>query len=98
MGYVFRVDGKEISPAHAMNLRIIANILKAIMRRKEIFTDSLLCELSNAPALEEGYGVRFIDVRIMNIIESTAFSNVLVASCKAIYIRYTSLAKLIIEQ
>lgn len=70
MRYAFWVAGKPISPAHARKISRIVNILAAIVRRKVTVAETAQSLLSYTRAFVVDYGVRLVDVRIMNIVEN----------------------------
>lgn len=53
--------------------------------------------LSYVRVFEEYYGVRFIDVCIMDIEEDMLYSNFLAGNLRATYIRYISVNKMMIK-
>lgn len=68
MRYTFRVDGKSIFRAQAINLKKLANTSMAIVGRKETFTDTMQILLSYARVFEEGYGVHLVYTCILGIL------------------------------
>lgn len=74
----------------------IASVTTVIKRREAILADTIHCMLCYVRAPREGYGVRFVDVRITDIVEDMMFSNFLAANSTATYIRYLKVCKMII--
>lgn len=68
MRYAICADGKTILLAQAFRLSKIASISTVIVRRKTMFTDTMQILLSYARAVEEDYGVRFINVCMLCIV------------------------------
>lgn len=95
--YVFCADGKSISPAQEIRLSKMANISMAIVRYKATFTDTSHSLLSYARACEENYSVRNIDIRLSYIVEELMSSKFLADSSRATYIRYNTVAKMMIQ-
>lgn len=67
--YKFQVDGNATPPAQAIILSKIPKISTVIVWRKAMITDNMQKLLSYAGTFEEDYGVQFLDVRRMYIIE-----------------------------
>lgn len=86
--YAFYVDGKVISRAQAMILRTIAKIRTVNMRSDAAFTYMMPSLLSYARALEENYGVCFVAVHIMDIMEDVMSFNLLITNARATNIHY----------
>lgn len=69
----------------------------AIVRRKATFTDKMRSILGYERTSVKGYGVHFVDVRIMYIVEDKMSSNVFHANSKAICKRYTKAGNMMIN-
>lgn len=91
--YAFRVGGKPISPAQAVKLSKAANISTAVLRCKATFTDMMRSLLSYARATEENYGVRSVDVRIVDIVGDMKYLGLLAANSRTTYIRYVRVGR-----
>lgn len=69
-----------------------------MVRRKATFKDEMQSLLYYAKELEEVNGVRFVQMRMISILEDFISSNHLAASSTAIYIRYITLEKMMIKR
>lgn len=65
--HAFRVNGKTISPAQALEPRKIANITTAILQRKATFTDTMSGLLSQTRTFGGIYNIFSVSVFIMDI-------------------------------
>lgn len=88
MRYVFLDESKPILPCQAIKLSKTENISTANVRRKATFTDRMQSLLSYTRVFKEDIGVRFVDVRIMDIEEKMVFSMFLAASSRTTHVRY----------
>lgn len=86
MRSVLRLDQKPISPAKALKLSKFANISTPIMRREAIMSDTMQSALSYVQAFEEGYGVRFVYMLIMHVVEHLISANFLGDNSRATYL------------
>lgn len=97
MRYTFRVGVIRMLPAQAIVLNKIPNILTLIIRREASFAGTLQSLLSYALAIAKSYGILFVDVRILDIVEIMTASIFLGASSRPSYIPYIRVGKIMIE-
>lgn len=71
MRYAFQNGGKATLPAQLKELRKIAKISRAIIRHEVAFTHKMQSLLRYSQEFEEHYGVRFVGVAMMDIVETT---------------------------
>lgn len=68
------------------------------MGSKAMLTDMLNSLLSYARALEENCSLRYVDVRIIDLVGDVMSSKFLAANLRAIYIRYVTVCKMTIKR
>lgn len=95
--YMFRAGGKSISIAQDIKLSKVCNICTALVRRRSTFWNAMQSQLSYKQALEIGRGVRFIDVRIIDIVKDMIFSNLLTNHSWTAYVRYITVSIMIMK-
>lgn len=95
--YAFRAESRPILPYQSIKRSKIANIFTAVVRRKVEFTGTMQSVLSNRRALEEAYGTRSVDMHILDIVKDMMSSTFLPNNSRAIYTRYTTVAKMTIK-
>lgn len=93
MRYTFRVNGKPISSDQAIKLSKIDNILMRTVRREVTFTWTLQGLLRFAWAIEKEYAVRFVNVRIIDMLEEMKVLKFLAGSSRVTYILYITVEK-----
>lgn len=71
MSYAFCVDGRTILPAQAIKLSKIAKISTTFVRRGVEFTETTKSILNYMKVYDEDYYFRFVDVRIVDIMDNT---------------------------
>lgn len=97
MTYALLVDSMPILPAVAIKLSKDANISTVSVRRKAIFTDTIHILLSYAQVFKADYGVRFVNVRVLDIVEAIKSSNLLSSNSRATYVHYLKDGKRIMK-
>lgn len=94
MRYVLCVEGKSIASVQETILSMIEHISTPIVRSKNIFTVIMKSLLRYTREFEETYGVWFVDLRTMDIVENAIPSNFLADSSRATHIRYIIVGKM----
>lgn len=84
----FCVDDKAILPPWAIKHSKTARIYTAILRLKATFADKMKSFLSYTQEFKENCGVRFVHVRLMDILEDLMSSNFSAANSWATYVCY----------
>lgn len=74
MYHVFQLDIKAISRAQPLKLSKIEDISTANFRLEVTFIEARQSVLSYAQVVEEKYGVRFVDVCIIDIVDDMIYS------------------------
>lgn len=97
MCYASWIYCKPIWPVQAILQSKIANISIVIVQGEATFTDTLQILLSYERFFEEDYGVRVVDVRVMDIAEDMMSSEFFAARAKATYICYSTGKRMIIK-
>lgn len=97
MNHVLGLNDKAISPPLTVKLSKTANISTTIVRREATLTDSKRGFLIYALEYEEYYVVRFIDVRIMDIVNEMASSKFLTTNSRVTYVRLFRVGKLMMN-
>lgn len=62
-------NGRDITSAQAIKLFKLEHVSPAIVRHNITFTVIIGSLLNYAQAFQEGYGVRFVDARIVKIVD-----------------------------
>lgn len=78
MRFAIYIDSKFILLPLAIKLSKVASISEAIVRRKATFLDTMQSLLSSARASNEKYAGRFVDMRLLDIVEGMVLWNVFV--------------------
>lgn len=97
MCYAFPVDNKAIFLPGAIKLRKGESILDAILQLQTKFTDPMQSLLSYKRPFALYCDVRFVDVRIKNIVKYMPSSMFLAASFRATSMRYIRAGKMMIS-
>lgn len=75
----------------------IANIYTGTVRREETFTDTTKSLLSYARVFGESFGVRFVGVRILDVVEDMLSLHFLASSSRETCIRYIKGGKIMFK-
>lgn len=97
MHYEFHVSGKFMLPAQVLKRNKIASTMMANMQHKATFPETAQILLSYAEALKEYYGVRLVDVRIVDFAEDMLYSRIFASISSATYLRHTRDGKITIK-
>lgn len=67
------------------------------MQSEGTFMDTMLSLLNYAQVFKKDYGVRFVDLKTMDIVEDVLPSNALTVNCNASYILYIRVSRTMIK-
>lgn len=95
--YAHYITDNAILPAQTFKLCKITNIIISIVRRNAKISDTTQSLLSYARAFEEVFCKRLLDERLWNSVKDMMFSKLLSANCRAMYVQYIIVDKMMVK-
>lgn len=93
MCYAYLVVGRYSMSAQVIKQREIANRSKAIVQSKTTFKNTIQTPLSYMQVFEEDFGLYFVNLRKLDIVEDMTSSNFLASTSTVAYIRKITVSK-----